>query len=504
MRNIYLLIACFIGMQAQAQIQWQKHIHVSDPNSFTIIETPSKAVQTQDGGYLIAGTSTDNDNRVAALLKVNANGDSQWVKKYPYYGGPHRMVDIFYDNQNNLIGVFEFLMSGKGQNIRFARLDESTGDTISSFLAPKTNTANFYGYRASVQLSDGSYILVCQNMPAVIAGAGIVIRFMPGQDTEMWEIDSLAQKVWVFNDIIVDGQDIVMTGHGPDPQGTKSVLIAKYDIANGKRKWNGRISFFSPYNDTYGRSLLKNSQGNYVVAGQWRIKKGPLNIITPVPAFFVFSSNGDSLAINMEPNQYGGELSSIIKHGNGFLAAGRVDSGKVAPDANTYNIGHMALFAVNDDGTVPATPIAFNDMGWHQGSTGSPYLNSYFTGRGVLPVSDGILLYGTGNYLKSSGAAMAEDTYLVKLNKSVNVPNVIQADDIAMYPNPVTDQLIVNTTAKGKQQLLITNIVGQHITTISTEQSQTSINTSNWAPGTYLVQYTDGKTVVTKKIVKAY
>jgi len=69
---------------------WSKNI-----STLSELNYPSDMSETLDGGFIICGLASQNDNLSSYVVKLNACGDHQWGK---YYGNPNR-----YDYPSNII-----------------------------------------------------------------------------------------------------------------------------------------------------------------------------------------------------------------------------------------------------------------------------------------------------------------------------------------------------------------------------------------------------------------
>jgi hypothetical protein len=74
------------------------------------------------------------------------------------------------------------------------------------------------------------------------------------------------------------------------------------------------------------------------------------------------------------------------------------------------------------------------------------------------------------------------------------------ADKITFYPNPASEQLIIET--KHKTQIEIIAIDGQIITSFNTNNFITTVNISNLSRGVFIIKATTGKGIVTGKLIK--
>ena len=85
-----------------------------------------------------------------------------------------------------------------------------------------------------------------------------------------------------------------------------------------------------------------------------------------------------------------------------------------------------------------------------------------------------------------------------------NSAQAVETGAITTYPNPVRDQLIVQTGGgKAKQMLTVTDVLGRYMVKLNVSGGRHEINTRDWAKGLYIVTVIEaGKTIHTAKIVK--
>ena len=491
MRKVTLLILLLCPWQTQAQVAWQKNYKVSDPAGFTVLENAATMLQTADGGYLVGGTYTQaNEARLGYLMKIDANGDSLWTKLYTY---TDRLAKLYVDNNNDLRGIFEQSASGQGTSLYFTKLDPSNGDTISSFQAPKPVGPDVYRYTSHVQLPDNSYLLTALGN----GQGGHFLRFTPGAATATWYADSMANKVMSFTDMILDGQDAVVTGWSAVPGGPAlNFLVAKYDIVTGKPVWRKIMLYLGGCCDTRGRCIVKNGQGNYIAGGEWREKVS--NIIVFSPAFFVIGPNGDSLSTT-EPHLVG-NVQKMMKWGNYILATGQIENDDLAPNNTNLHHTDIGLYVMQDDGHLLNTSLRFNNAVALQTSSG--YVTSHWSSGGLMGnAANEVIIYGQGAHLPGGNTSPDQNTFIVKLTPgTAGIADVSGADGVEFYPNPMTNRLYVSTAGRAGI-VQISNIFGQtmyreHITRKAT------IDTDTWPAGMYLIHFNDGGSIRSSKVIK--
>ena len=72
---------------------------------------------------------------------------------------------------------------------------------------------------------------------------------------------------------------------------------------------------------------------------------------------------------------------------------------------------------------------------------------------------------------------------------------------VTMYPNPVKDQLTIESN-KQIEQIRLLNVLRQEVKNLETQQKLTNVDVSNLKPGVYFVNVTIGTEIYTHKIIK--
>lgn len=88
--------------------------------------------------------------------------------------------------------------------------------------------------------------------------------------------------------------------------------------------------------------------------------------------------------------------------------------------------------------------------------------------------------------------------------KAVNFPmqnsNVTQIADFKLYPNPVIENTVYITTKENKtKDIIVYNIFGEVV--LKQRLTTKQLNISRLIPGMYLMQVTENKKTVTRKLV---
>lgn len=199
-----------------------------------------------------------------------------------------------------------------------------------------------------------------------------------------------------------------------------------------------------------------------------------------------------------------------------------------------YSVGNNAGFAfsyVEGEGAVVPLPIELtNFIAYVQNSwvnlewqTASEINNDYFTVEKSKTAIDWIIITkvnGAGNSSNTLSYSTTDQTpyngisyyrlkqtdfdgkYSYSQIRAVNF-NDEKTDDIRVYPNPVTDELIIEITGNSKKEVnfeIITS-TGAVVYQASVKQ-KTTVQTSGFASGTYVIRFEKGNIYDFKKVIK--
>ncbi len=152
-------------------LQWQKTYGGSDD------DRGNDLIQTNDGGFVILGSSSSHDGNVSEnngandfwILKTNASGDLLWQKSLGFLGEDHG-ISILETNDNGFLlnGVLDVTASEGQGNSKTTAIKHAGGDywTIKLNNQGETEWSRYYGgtftdtpYDA-IQTQDNGYIIV--------------------------------------------------------------------------------------------------------------------------------------------------------------------------------------------------------------------------------------------------------------------------------------------------------------------------------------------------------
>ncbi len=187
-----------------------------------------------------------------------------------------------------------------------------------------------------------------------------------------------------------------------------------------------------------------------------------------------------------------------------------------------FNAYYVSAICVHEDTVYLGTPNISNFFKNFKAFVGNPSYINLGTDTIVCPFSpftitadtsfqsfqwstsattSSILIATPGNYCvtatRSSGCK-AIDCYEVLACTGISE---IEKEIFSIYPNPFTDEIkITNTKAFG--EIIILDLTGKILIRTKSNNGQTKINGAELYPGLYLLNYKNGSTSITKKIVK--
>ena len=100
---------------------------------------------------------------------------------------------------------------------------------------------------------------------------------------------------------------------------------------------------------------------------------------------------------------------------------------------------------------------------------------------------------------KWAGGSYVDTCSAVGINDIVKTEN-----EITIFPNPVSDNLTVETTSLEKKYLSIYNVMGEKSLTLTLSKGEGTkvVNVSALRSGVYFVEVRDGKNIIRKKFIK--
>jgi hypothetical protein len=319
--------------------------------------------QTQDGGYVVAGSTSSfgAGNGDVYLIKTNASGDTLWTRTY---GGTD--YDNGYSARQTSDGGYIVAGAtnsfGNGNQVYLVKTNAS-GDTLWTRAYGGTD---YEEGRSVQQTSDGGHIVAGETSSF---GAGLV-------DVYLIKADASGDTLWTrtYGGTSYDfGSSVQQTSDGgyiiagytfSFGAGYADVYLIKAD-AFGDTLWTRT---YGGTNDDYGSSVQQTSDGGYIIAGDTRSFGAGNEAVYLIKT----NSQGDTLWTRT----YGGteydwgnsvqqtsDGGYIIAGGTSSFGAGYYDVYLVKTDANG-NVGVEETGGSRQKavGSVTATPNPFTSF----------------------------------------------------------------------------------------------------------------------------------------------
>jgi len=251
-----------VKVDSSGSIQWNKTY--GEPTA----EGANSVMQTSDGGYALAGYSTDNNaSKDLWFVKTDSSGKMQWNRTY---GGARG------DNANSVIQTSDGGYALAGYTNSFSSdipsdcwLVKTDSDGNMEWNKTYDGDGGFDGTNSLVQISDGGYTL-----------AGHTGGFI-GQNAWMIKTDSEGNRIW---DVIWDtaeptrtstiiqtsDEGYAVSGYTSSLDGyagfTSYLFLVKVDF-NGNVQWN---STYKGLGDSKALFAVQTDEGGYAMAGTTR------------------------------------------------------------------------------------------------------------------------------------------------------------------------------------------------------------------------------------------
>ncbi len=223
--------------------------------------------QTTDGGYIVAGYSTDWNllTENVYLIKTDSNGDTLWTKKY---GGNSN--DRGYSVQQT--SDEGYIITGHYSNRVYLIKTNNIGDTLWT----KKYGGNYYGNGYSVkQTNDDGYIITGYIYNPISESRDVYLLKTNENGDSLWSktyggLDSdLGKSVEQTTNggYIIAGQIKLETG------GISDVYLIKTD-ENGDSLWT---KTFNANDQEVGHSVQQTNDGGYIITG-WTLQRGSFGL----------------------------------------------------------------------------------------------------------------------------------------------------------------------------------------------------------------------------------
>jgi hypothetical protein len=488
--SVSLLFACYFVL---AQVSFQKQY------AGTLSTISSSIIQTADGGYLIAG-STDNTpagNGDIFLIKTDAFGDTLWTKIYDKLNSDDLANSVKQTPDGGYIIVSYIGNPGDSLlgRILLIRTD-SNGDSLwtKSFATAGGESAS------AVNLTnDGGFVITGKSQEA--GGPGKMLLLKSDSTGNLLWCKSYEGSDYESGNSVIQTSDsgYIIGGGAYNISGFSGVCMVKTDSI-GSPLWS---KMFAVSIGSIAYSLQQTSDGGFIMAGYAQISVNP-----SVHGAYLLRTDGAgnliwSKIFGAAPNCMG--RSARQTSDGGFILTGfRMGAGLDTYLLKTDSIG------------IPVWAKTYGSTGIEEAyevlnTTDGGYILTGATANG--PWGSGIYVVKTDS-LGNTGCsfeAPGDTSQTPHITITINLPTVVTSggtttaypivmrgggsvysicpvgineelhirnDIITLYPNPATNELVVNSSELGNNaELSIYNVFGELIFKQQTTNADASVST---------------------------
>ena len=479
-----ILINLFFSLTIFAQETWIRTF------GGTGIDVGKSVIQTDDGGYVIAGytNSFGAGGSDVYLLKVNAYGYVIWEKTYGGQGndsGNH----VIQTNDNCFIIVGTTNSFGNGNNDVFLIKTDTRGNTIWTKTYGQKDYEN--GKRVR-QTYDGGYI--------------VLGSISPGNKVYLIKTDPIGNLNWHkiysgYGEDVLETEDngfIILSNGYSETTGLLSIIFLIKTDCNGDTIWKKTI--IEPDSDVYGNSLIQTKDGDYIITGgfagsDFTQKEGKLYLLKT-------DSYGNKIWSKNIGERQTCRVGYCVQQTNneGYITAGTIFY-NLDSDLDYYRSVNVYLSKFNLEGDTLWTKTVIDEIAGEAYSIQKAFDKGYII-IGEAYTSDteshNIYLIKTD----SLGYINKEATIITKYYLFQNFPNPFNSSTKIFYKIPERSKVILD----------VYNILGQKIRTLVNRDSHhEGIFSVSWdgknnygscvSSGVYFYRLKTDKFVETKKML---
>lgn len=459
-----------IKLNQQGEEIWEKYFSGLDHDYL------SATVATQDGGYLLYGTSFSGkglDKKDPSkggsdiwLIRVNDLGNELWQKTIgTHYDEEAKAVVQTIDSNFFLAGNVQNILDGYGsKDVWIVKLDKDGKELSQIILGGK----GLDEVKKMIPTEDGGVLLGIYSRSDIVNNYSKSINIKQNMKSLSGDISTIPKQSNGF--------------------GEGDYWIVKLDRA-GKIEWE---KTFGGVADDHIRTLALTSNG-YIIGGESRSDKSgnkSIGIENGTDLWLVsLNEKGDKQwekSYNFQNRDVLTSMSVFQSEGftKGFLLGGYTQTeGRIEKNDETFWILYL-----NEKG----------DEQWRKYIKGEDEQKEERLSDLKLNKDGSIVLGGT-----SAKELGKENWKIVKL-KDQQIDNLIEKFTVKVYPNPVTDYAYIEIGFDfNEADIILYDMSGRQLQNFKTKNRVTKINTQLFSQGVYLVTInTDNKTANTKIIKK--
>jgi hypothetical protein len=548
-----IIILCQLSLRAQA---WHWAASSETDEAFYTTTDPSGNVY-QIGKY--AGTGTFQGGITLSqggayynnwfIAKYNTSGELQWAKAAFWQKGDREVLAFTTDADGNLYyaGYFD-------DTLRVESSSAISHGARDAFLVKMNSSGNLQWIKTGGGTNDDSFNdIVCANSNIYVIGSfvpnatfetttltGVISGF--STDAMLLSYSSSGnlnfaksfggERSETGDGIYIYDNKIYFTGYfRSDNAIFQTITInwtgtgGQYDTYLASTDMNGDIQFAKGYSNQISSLLFRKNNSLFVnnsgifLSGQFSSQvnfgNGPLTSqSTAINGYIAkFNYAGDNLWANLLGGQkYVSTQKLVGNNDHVYLAGNFTDTLKVL---GQNFIGLFGSFAVAENNGFISSWNNDGTMAWNKLIL--PYQNpDYLAQIGIFRLNgfamDNNFLYMSGGFtmtlplypysVSTDGVLSNNDAVLAKIDITANGIEETKSTTLNYYPNPATNQVVIETKKEEDYTISIKNINGQ---TVLIQKaigfSSQTIDVSNLSKGVYLLEVKSAKQTSSNKLV---
>jgi hypothetical protein len=471
------LVLCYRAVNAQPSVLWNNDYGIGAENRF------NSALQTNDGGWLLGGTTGDSSftSGEAWLVKLNSSGKIQWQKTF---GKPAIMdVDAINDILPSNGGFIIAGTIGKFFNAYHGGLDgfvAKIDDTGKFLWAYSYGGSDFDGIAQIIQCHDGGFVFSGTTLSTDIPGFHNSLPLYGEATADMWvgEIDSIGQLIWTFayggtswdyGGAIAELSDhtICVGGSTLSTGGDITKRVGELD------RWDGWLVYldslgqkiedkcFGSKGATSIQGLMKTENDNLILGGYLQSDTSNIN-----DTWFTRTTQSGSIIWSNDQTQWGEYQPDffIPSHDDRFYLTGHIRDF----DSNIW------IANIDGDGR-----LLWKLTYLYQDSGKFPFASF----SSIADADDGgFLAVGSKHSLKHASRGCVT-RYGPPLLNSVKNP---AEKTFSCYPSPTSTVLNITLDRPGKVEVV--NVLGETVLEVPWNGVNSQIDVSRLSPGLFFVR----------------
>ncbi|WP_419868728.1 T9SS type A sorting domain-containing protein [Chryseobacterium sp. CT-SW4] len=512
MRKLYMsaLFLCTTAVVYSQQVLWQKDIKSSTQDFLSQVTT------TIDQQYLISGSVIQGGKPDASgreqnngydfhLIKLNQQGEEVWEKYFS--GNNHDFLSATVATQEGGFLVAGTSFSSKnsdkkeeskgGSDLWLLRLNEQGDELWQKTLG----TSSDEEARAVVQTTDLGYVVAgsIQNLPKGYGSKDVLVIRLDKDGKELSQLILGGRGLDEVEKMIPTKDGGVLLGmysRSGNSEGKKTENYGEGDYWIVKLSKEGKVEWEKNYGgsgDDHLRTLALTSTG-YIVGGESRSDRSgnkTVGIEEGTDLWLIslndkgedlwqksYSFKNRDVLMGMSTINTGEDKTKGILLGGYTQAEGRIET-----DDETF-----WMLYLNDRG----------EEQWRKYVRGESRKREERLSDIKLNRDGSILLVGT-----SADELGKENWKIVKLGDQ-QIDQLIEKQDIKIYPNPVSDYAYVEIGYDFKEaDIMLYDMSGRQLQSLKTKNKVTKLNTQSLIQGAYLVVIkTDTNKTANAKLIK--